>query len=362
MDNFKLYGNWYQLLKQSRPEAGAWQVQNLALLVVGVYQARHVFLSRIVRTWPVRAKLVSLTRRLSRFLEHGGVTVREWYGDVARAWLAAAHAGGEIHLILDGSKVGLGHQLLTVALAYRRRAVPLAWTWVRGVKGHSSGATQLALLKYVRSLIPAGARVNLVGDSEFSRLETLRALRAWGWTYALRVRGNWLVCAFHGRTWVPFESLVSAPGQHVWWEKARFTQKFGERVNLLAYWAPGEKEPWLLVTNLSDAYHARQAYARRMWIEELFGDLKNHGWDLEATQLRHFLRLSRLTLAVCLLYVCLLRTGRHVIKAGRRAWVDRHDRRDLSLFQIGLRTLDRLLALDLPFTVSVRTSPFLSGG
>lgn len=361
MDNFKTYGSWYRLLKQYRPDAGAWQVQNLALLVVGLYHARHVYLSRIVAKWPIRARLVSLTRRLSRFLDQGTVVVRDWYGEVARAWLAAC-APGEIHLIIDGSRVGFGHQLLMVGLAYRRRAIPLAWTWVKGVKGHSSGATQLALLTYVGTLVPAGAQVNLVGDSEFSRLGTLRQLHVWGWTYALRVRGNWLVCAYHSRTWVPFESLVSAVGQQVWWEKARFTEKFGERVNLLAYWAPGEKEPWLLVTNLPNAYRTRQAYARRMWIEELFGDLKDHGWDLEATQLRHFLRLSRLTLAVCLLYIWMLRTGREAIKAGRRDWVDRNDRRDLSIFQIGMRTLDRNLALDSPITVSPATSQLVSGG
>jgi hypothetical protein len=38
-----------------------------------------------------------------------------------------------------------------------------------------------------------------------------------------------------------------------------------------------------------------------MWIEEMFGDLKGHGFDLESTHLRYFLRLARLTLAVVLL-------------------------------------------------------------
>ena len=42
-------------------------------------------------------------------------------------------------------------------------------------------------------------------------------------------------------------------------------------------------------------------YRCRMWIEEMFGDMKKHGFDLEMTHLRHFLRLSRLTMAVCLL-------------------------------------------------------------
>jgi hypothetical protein len=43
-----------------------------------------------------------------------------------------------------------------------------------------------------------------------------------------------------------------------------------------------------------------------MWIEEMFADFKGHGFDLESTQLRHFERLSRLTLAVAMLYVWLV--------------------------------------------------------
>lgn len=69
--------------------------------------------------------------------------------------------------------------------------------------------------------------------------------------------------------------------------------------------------------------------------EETFGDLKGHGFDLEATHLRHFLRLSRLTLAVCYLYVWLVTLGSQVIKSGQRHLVDRRERRDLSLFRIG---------------------------
>ncbi|MBK8419455.1 hypothetical protein [Candidatus Villigracilis saccharophilus] len=61
---------------------------------------------------------------------------------------------GEIRLIVDGTKVGFGHQLLMVSLAYRKRAVPIAWSWVKHVRGHSTGKQQVRLLKYVRSLLP----------------------------------------------------------------------------------------------------------------------------------------------------------------------------------------------------------------
>jgi hypothetical protein len=55
--------------------------------------------------------------------------VREFYEPIARQWLEAQFRKiGEIHLIVDGTKVGFAHQLLMVSLAYRRRAIPIAWT------------------------------------------------------------------------------------------------------------------------------------------------------------------------------------------------------------------------------------------
>ncbi len=90
-------------------------------------------------------------------------------------------------------------------------------------------------------------------------------------------------------------------------------------------------------------------------IEEMFGDLKENGFDLESTRLHTVQRLNRLTLAVVLLYVDLLTTGAKAIKAGLRRLVDRKDRRDLSIFQIGLRFIDRQLINALPLRLSLCT-------
>jgi hypothetical protein len=92
-------------------------------------------------------------------------------------------------------------------------------------------------------------------------------------------------------------------------------------------------------------------YRRRMWTEEMFGDFKKHGFDLETTMLRHAPRLSRLTSAAAFLYVWLLSVGSRTIRAGHRHLVDRKDRWDLSIFQIGLRFIDRKLLRFLPFSI-----------
>ena len=121
---------------------------------------------------------------------------------------------------------------------------------------------------------------------------------------------------------------------------------------MLAYWKPGEEQPWLLATNLPSFRLALQAYQRRMWIEEMHGDLKAHGFYLEDSHLQSFMRLSRLAFAVVLLYLWIVLEGAKIIKMGDRRLVDRNDRRDLSVFQIGLRWLERRLTLSLPISFS----------
>lgn len=60
---------------------------------------------------------------------------------------------------------------------------------------------------------------------------------------------------------------------------------------------------------------------------------------------------SRLTLAVVLLYDWLVTTGARLVKCGPRQQVDRHERRDLSIFQIGLDWIERCLKNCQPFTI-----------
>jgi len=345
MTTFQVYGTWNRMLKQWLGHICHTRRTNLSWLIVGLYVGGGVQASAIVKKLPLAAKLASLTRRLSRFLDNGAVRPAVWYRPVARRVLA--HWRGQtVTLIIDATKIGAGHQLVMVAIAYRKRALPLAWSWVPYIKGHVASRVQLALLRRVAGLVPPEVRVILSGDSGFASVTLIRQLEVWGWGYVLRQLSKQQVRPGPAAPWVNFGDLVNAPGQAVWWPQADFTLRWAEPTKLLAYWAADEAEAWLLVTNLPDARTTRRTYQRRMWIEEMFGDWKGHGWDIQTTHLRQPARLSRLVLAICLLYLWLVLYGQRVIKAGWRAWVDRHDRRDLSLFRIGLDTLQRCLALD----------------
>lgn len=340
----KLYHTWNMRIRQLRPTDRITRIRNITWLMVGIYQSRSVCLSRIAGKIPTSAKLLSTVRRISRLLSNPGIRVREWYEPIARQWLEAQHRHlGEIRLIVDGTKIGFGHQLLIVCLPYRKRAIPIAWTWVKHVKGHSTTRKQLALLAYVHTLLPAGDAVFLVGDSEFGSVGVLRQLDKWHWFYVLRQKANTGVWLNEQSGWKAFGSYIHKPAQSIWLGHRYLTAKEIYPVNLLVHWKVGEKDPWCLATNLPDLQMALQFYERRMWIEEMFGDMKKHGFDLESTMLRHFLRLSCLTLAVAILYVWLVSVGTRTIRSGLRNLVDRTERRDLCIFQIGLRFVERCL-------------------
>jgi Transposase DDE domain len=219
------------------------------------------------------------------------------------------------------------------------------------------------LLEYVYRLLPRRVAVTLVGDSEFGHPLLIENLRFWGWDYALRQPSDHLVMLRGTRQWQRLDHLGLLKGQLIWVGRVLLTQASPYPTHLVLYWRAGEAKPWYLATNLLDPRAALRLYRRRMWIEEMFGDMKKHGFDLEASHLRHFLRLSRLTLAVCLLFLWLIALAEHVIAHHLTDEIDRTDRRDLSIFRLGWDFLGRCLALADPIpAVFVPNFCLMSGG
>lgn len=343
MPNLILYHKWFRKLRELREGEHKARLKSFTWLMVGIYFSGSVHLSKVACETVGEAVNNSKARRLARVLGNNHIRVREWYDPTAQSILEnIADSGQEIRLIADGSKVGFGHQLLMVSVAYRRRSIPIVWTWVKGKRGHSSAHKQMALLAHARSLIPEGATVSLAGDSEFGAIPIVELLEEWEWLYTLRQKGSHQVQLSDQETWRRFDELVSK-GESRWFADARLTKAHAHKTNLVAHWEKGEKEPWLLATNRPTKRIALRAYRKRAWIEEMFGDFKKHGFDLESTHLRHFLRLSRLTLAVVLIYLWLVAFGSSIIKRGLRRLVDRNDRRDLSIFRIGYDSMKRRL-------------------
>ena len=92
-----------------------------------------------------------------------------------------------------------------------------------------------------------------------------------------------------------------------------------------------------------------------MWVGEMYGDLKGHGFDLEASQLKQTDRIGRLFLGFGIVFVWLITRGNWVVKRGYRHLVAHKSRGDKSCFRLGKGLGRALLCSQLPHSAPFQT-------
>ena len=353
-NNLQMYHKVLNELWQWHPRERITRLRNMALMIVGLEEGKGIHLSRIVQKWPsVRGKEPSLVNRLNRFLRNPRVEVKRWYAPCLER-LIEAFVGREYRLILDCTKVGFHHRMLTVSLAYKKRALPLVWSVHRGRKGHIGYVKQLELLSYIAQILPENAQVRVLGDAGFESVHLLQWLKWKKWSFVLRHPGKNMV-RWKGQEWIALKEIPIKEGEtrEIGWVHLTAKHDAGP-FYLTIHWAVGEDEPWYLIAD-SLPGPGRQShgsrYKIRMWTEEMYGDMKGHGFDLEATHLDDADRISRLMLAVSICFVWFITLGSWVVKRGFRHFVDVKSRRDKSYFRIGWDWIERCLRLDDPVPI-----------
>ena len=78
----------------------------------------------------------------------------------------------------------------------------------------------------------------------------------------------------------------------------------------------GDKEPWLLVSNLDLGRGLPQLYAQRMQVEALFRDAQSGGFEWELSRVLRADRAQRLLLGIMLAIWCAVLLGEAANRAG----------------------------------------------
>lgn len=355
-NNLQLYHKVLQQICQWLPEERVTRQRNLALFITGLYLSTTIHLSRIAETWHVPGKSVSLTNRLRRFLDNRQVDVGRWYQPLV-SQLVATFAGKQLRLIIDCTKVGFNHRLLMVGLAYRKRTLPLVWSVHKGSRGNITSEEQIALMKQIWPLIPANTDIWVMGDTAFAYIPFLHWLRQQHWHFIIRQQGRVKVSR-DGQSWAKTNTLPLEPGQTQVIGWVYVTQKHSAGPYwLVLHWDTGAKEPWYLLSDRPGGRNLVKLYRRRMWIEEMYGDMKGHGFNLEMTHLDDAERIARLVLGACIVFLWFISLGSWVVKRGLRHFIDRKSRRDKSYFRLGRDWLIRCLRLDDP--LPLRFCPYI---
>jgi hypothetical protein len=249
---------------------------------------------------------------------------------------SARHAGRRragrlrVRVVVDDTSHTDQVHVLVAGLAYRGLVVPLlvrTWTQNEPLPAGQYRTELHGLLADVQALLPPPLRehVLLIADRAFGVPWMLDLLAVLGWDWLLRVQGQTRVRLRDGSIRA-LRSLVPGPGA-TWFgrfdrrgadpadpaDPATITGVFktaGWRASqVVAAWAPGTDEPWLLLTSLNPTPACLLEYARRWGIERLVLSWKSHGWDLEASRVLDPARLGRLLTALVLATLWRLAAG-----------------------------------------------------
>ena len=330
------YHTVFRRLAQSQPQERITRTRNLALLVTGLYLVGSCHLTRLATRLPLVGSHDSRVQRLRRLLLNERLSVVDSYAATLQDIL---HYLGQRRIILIVDRTALGDRLnvLTVSVAYRGRALPLAWEVLRG-PGAVPHAEVIALLRRVRqesSLTSDPRQIWVVADREFQDVGLQASVeKELGWNYVQRITHHLWLYPLQGEPFQPGQ-LALAPDQAVSVPQVLVTRQQAGPAHFLAYWKKGTDEPWYLLSNQPGGRELLRVYDHRSWTEPMYRDFKSYGWDLEASRITDPGRLKRLLLGIALAYVWLIQLASQVIKAGERWRVDRTARRTWSYFRIG---------------------------
>lgn len=324
-----------QCLRQLLPETGRKHLLRfLPLAILGVVLSASCHLSRIAAALAFAGKPRTVLQRLRRWIMRSSFTVTELLPELARGFVAYC-AADPLPLLVDRTECKHAN-LLVAAVPLRGRAIPVAAMILPGPK--ATNATELKqLLEAAAPALPPGATIVVVGDREFGNIPAIQAIHSRGWHFCLRFKNDTWFYDGCGAQWQARDAFTPRRRRLLWSDVHITLQRYGPVQCALA-WQEGEDTPWVLVSDLP-AEGLRRIYRQRMRIDEMFSDLKERGFDLEATRLRDPDRILRLAVLLCLAYLWLLIVAWHAVRRGLRRHVDPALRRALSYLQIGLRLL-----------------------
>jgi hypothetical protein len=276
-------------------------------------------------------------------------------------------------LCVDWTPVGENHYALVASVPVDGRALPV-YEEVYEKKYNNKHSAHKRFLKNLNTIIPLQCCPIIVTDAGFKNPWFKEVLR-YGWDFLGRTGSNTKTSKGESGRWIKAKELMEKAGTRAKvlgkWILAKSNPVevnliLGKKVPLKRRRKSSTKkkrkpataaqrksrqralEPWLLATSLVEetAKSITKLYAKRMQIEEMFRDTKNHrfGWCFEDANSKTSERLRVLLLIAAVAMIAVTLVGQ---TAERRGMERRYQantirkRRVLSLFVLGVNLIRR---------------------
>ena len=314
---------FYQTLLRKHLSESQYLTLELMLLLIQTH--RCVTLSTLASVFPQPIQQKSRLRNLQRFLSLPQLRVQFLWFPLLKCWIRQVEDGTALnrdqrrHLHrLKHKRHGFwvvaidrtqwkNHNVFMASLIWGRHALPLYFEEV-GHKGNSNLAMQKRLIRQVLRLFKSKKYpVLILGDREFHSPKLGQWIDSRGVSFCLRQRKSLHFKPQDATNYQIVGDQGWKPGQSQFYSQV-YCNKEDEigPMNLAVYWKrryrkKGPKDPWYILTNLSDLKQTLALYRCRWGIEQMFKDMKTSGYDLEHTKVNDT-RFFALLLLVMMAY------------------------------------------------------------
>jgi hypothetical protein len=280
-------------------------LERIVLLVTGMIAARNASPAQVAKALDklqlTGASAESLERRIRRLENDGEMKASFCFHPFARAHLRYGRAT-ELLLVLDPTTQEDKIVMVSVAVWFRGRALPLAWAiWPGNTPLEGDGFWKRIdrLFDEVAPLLPVQVSVTLLADRAFGCPAFIDLLVKRNWHYILRIQGQ-TVCQDRLGRQRTVRSLVPYRNRRAKLRGLVFKKHGWRSASVVAFWGIRHDQPLCLVSDLKPGWFLLHLYRRRYPIEAHFRDCKSHGWRWEQGQVKDLQHVERLLTGMAL--------------------------------------------------------------
>lgn len=318
----------------------------VAQFTIGLIKSRNVQFCEVAHHLNDQAKLASNETRIQDFFREVEID----YYFVAVLLVNLLPKNKKLRLCIDRTEWDFGAcqvNILMILVGCGDLQIPLYWELLDNKSGNSNAVDRIDLLTLCLDLIGKDRIGLVVGDREFVGHKWLKYLKDKGFYFVMRMPKNHLITDRDGHQWdistFHFESdrpillsdcQVDGSWGHVW-------------LSLL------ENGDYLFLFGTATLQFMGQFYRKRWSIESCFQNLKERGFNLEATQLKCLKKLKKLVALVSISYGFCLSLGLYFHKKVQAIKIKNHGYKAASLSRHGLNQIREMSRPQAPISVDL---------
>lgn len=310
-------------------------VRVLGLIVAAAFSARKLGVGVLGRHLETDTAPKHAIKRVDRFLSSKAFSTEDAYRNIVEVVVGSRKF---VPIAVDWTKIRELPALIAGVIS-RGRAIPIASQVMDPQRVYKSyNAFEKGFFTWVKSLLPLDISGVVLLDRGFKRVELTKWFRKVGLHFVVRQGGN--VHIDSKRYKGAIGGLIKRRGESVDILDGKVRGYKPVEVRVIGYWDKGQKEPWILVTDLDlPLMEIVRLYGRRFRIEETFRDGKcvRYGLSLRQLKLKKADRLERMLFILALVEWLAMIVGRLAREAGFDRWYRANtERQTHSDFTLGI--------------------------